>query len=1429
MRDSYCYPMTYGTSCSSHDLLQQPFCGVRDDRGAFPRPDVEVYGIDTRDWCRESWCYVDIEHCNRTLENGNVQAEASAYFPGMHFSYDACGSDTRDSWATNNPGVNSSAFTSENRVHTREIKLGLLGPYNSPVPGAMAQSHTAATFLAAVAWLNSNASNIFIGTGRAVDDLKFAVRITPWPMDSSNLGTVSKIRAYQHADQLYRCADDGTQSEAQGMLSASAARSVDNCAQLAAIGRARDVDAIIGPYWSSTATTIAQAAELYRKPMVGYGTTSDALSDKANYPFFSRVTAPDRYQAPYLAMMTKSLGWDHVGLINGDDAFSAGFASGFAAQCLTEGIAIEERHQFTTGTDEIRTMTWMLTTIKDAGVKVIILIATDIIDHSYVLETADSLGMIGNGYIWVGGDTFVDLAQVDARLAVLLDGSIGIFHYTAVADPAAAPGTSAWMAAVAMEQTYGVSAERGWRTTAGTADPTWDVPNFTAPYSGWSHYVWDATVHVVRAAALASDTCFDDGPCLQDAIRNHTTVGATGNVSLEFATGDRVTGSYVMLNVRNDHPNKMVPVGSIVAGVTTFDATQIRWPGGVLGGAIPSDGEWSNQQTERTETEQVADTALIALLTGGFVSVLAAVIAVLARSRMLLRRERKKPVDMNEMSKLVLDDLGIPNPVDNDELGIALFFQSALDPAAVKDPSFKTRLLSTVAKHVPGFAADIELSRVVFDKAQCHRILLAVPGCLEGKTADLIAEAVAKEATKSSLVVGENQITGASVGIPHRAPREVDRCTLTRLHRIGSGDYAEVHKYQVQPARSRRSLSGRISDGRFPNHFSVAGKSVRAGTAGTMQQCEEVVRTGLLREAALTALLEHRNIVGVVGVCTAPRDVPAMVLLEYCEEGNLRDLCAGATPESMTVAERLTFCAQTLQGLGYISSRRIIHRDLAARNVLLDSTMTCKLADFGCAAALEEDGKEYVRSTEQVALRWASIEAVTKGKYSVQSDVWAFGVLTYEVFGCGVIPYADLFDNLTEISNYIRDGGVLGRPNAAACPLAVYEELMVPCFATEPTERPTFGALYDIAVKHGAGEDEEALDAQKKVPAPKRRGSLLRGDRKYVATSVHYLRTVLLPDLRAAVKPVVRANLAGAGDPTDEFPLVNVDDASSFQLKDCIVLPRTASLTCIRDKQQGAVFVDTLAGADLVGSATAILSYAWRYAFVLVAGALGDWCESNSLNSKRQYVWMDVLCWNQHGRIGNAVAEWQTRVCAIGHQLTMLHPWNCPVYATRAWCCFEFWYATTLSRSKCAISIILAPEDRAAFRDRIVTDGTDAHAIDEALAHINSQTATATFESDLEDIQGAINSLAGGFATLDSTIQQHLRRWFVSQGGVKVVTNSRHIQAGQVIKRGNRRLDTIIDVVEEAPAEDPEQSGQALTAANPAAIRLADVVTETQV
>ena len=750
------------------------------------------------------------------------------------------------------------------------------------------------------------------------------------------------------------------------------------------------------------------------------------------------------------------------------------------------------------------------------------------------------------------------------------------------------------------------------------------------------------------------------------------------------------------------------------------------------------------------------------------VAVVCLMLAALITFRVQIWRLKYRPVDVGGMQEGVMESLGLTAAKDigSLECGLNLVFdRSAADVSGELAADFKAGLVAMLQRAAPSIRGALQGAK--FTAAPRHegkhepgwRLLLVMQKeAVRGAAVDAAAEDLARKASKGKLSVLDYTMTDVNVAIPRRVPREVGRKGLTRIKLLGAGAFGAVHKYQLEERGS--SLA-----------YHIAAKSIKAGADGGTEEA----RHALLREAALGALLLHRNVVRTVGVCTVPRDVPALLLLAYCAEGSLEDHCADATAESMSVSERLTYCAQVLQGLQYISTRRIVHRDVASRNVLLDSTMVCKVSDFGMAAALVEDGKEYIRSNEQLALRWCAIEVIKEGKYSVQSDVWAFGVLAYEVFACGALPYADQFDNLTEISSFVKEGGKLLPPNPEACPIAVYEHLMLPCFAAEAANRPAFSGLYDAAVRHGAEEDDEAMAEhasrrQQRMVAT--RGEAAGSDRALLGPSVHHLAGVLVPGVQEAVRGIKKFR----GHPDQaSFDGLDPAKASIWHTVHAFAKPASESTVCPRDGEMGCAYVDTLAEEDHVGLADALLSYSWGYLVAEVSAALSAWAERGGRDPKQTRIWICSLCLNQH-RLGGGdsatpedlAKEFGERVVALGRILPMLEPWDDPGYVKRAWCLFELYTAITM-RASTEIDIILSPAAAQSFRDRINRDGTDAHAIDEALAHVQSENAEASVQADLDAIRALIRGHSGGFGTLNSTVRRYLRRWFESHGGVKVV------------------------------------------------------------
>ena len=75
------------------------------------------------------------------------------------------------------------------------------------------------------------------------------------------------------------------------------------------------------------------------------------------------------------------------------------------------------------------------------------------------------------------------------------------------------------------------------------------------------------------------------------------------------------------------------------------------------------------------------------------------------------------------------------------------------------------------------------------------------------------------------------------------------------------------------------------------------------------------------------ALFDHRNVLSLIGVITAPRDMPTLLVLAYCDSGSLLDYVQ-AQGEVTNTFTKLTFCAEVAQGMEYIASRRVVSTGL---------------------------------------------------------------------------------------------------------------------------------------------------------------------------------------------------------------------------------------------------------------------------------------------------------------------------------------------------------------------------------------------------------------------------------------------------------------------------------------------------------------------
>jgi serine/threonine-protein kinase len=152
----------------------------------------------------------------------------------------------------------------------------------------------------------------------------------------------------------------------------------------------------------------------------------------------------------------------------------------------------------------------------------------------------------------------------------------------------------------------------------------------------------------------------------------------------------------------------------------------------------------------------------------------------------------------------------------------------------------------------------------------------------------------------------------------------------------------------------------------------------------------------LLREMRILLSLEHPNIVRCLGIQHHFKE--RYLVTEYCEGGTLRDLLE--TPTEISIEQKLKIITDILDGLNQAHQQRIIHRDLKPENILLcviAQGWKAKISDFGVAKIELEDQNVNVSTMGDTGSPAYMSPEQFYGKYSYSSDIYAMGIILYEL------------------------------------------------------------------------------------------------------------------------------------------------------------------------------------------------------------------------------------------------------------------------------------------------------------------------------------------------------------------------------------------------------------------------------------------------
>uniref|UniRef100_A0A8U8CGR0 Protein tyrosine kinase 7 (inactive) n=1 Tax=Geospiza parvula TaxID=87175 RepID=A0A8U8CGR0_GEOPR len=227
----------------------------------------------------------------------------------------------------------------------------------------------------------------------------------------------------------------------------------------------------------------------------------------------------------------------------------------------------------------------------------------------------------------------------------------------------------------------------------------------------------------------------------------------------------------------------------------------------------------------------------------------------------------------------------------------------------------------------------------------------------------------------------------------------------------------------------------------------------------SLQTRDEQLQLDFRREAEMFGKLNHANVVRLLGLCREAE--PHYMVLEYVDLGDLKQFLRiskskdeSLKPQPLTTKHKVSLCTQVALGMEHLSNGRFVHRDLAARNCLVSAQRQVKVSSLSLSKDVYNSEYYHFRQA-WIPLRWMPPEAVLEDEFSTKSDVWSFGVLMWEVFTHGEMPYTPLADD--EVLAGLQSGKTK-LPAPEGCPSRL-AKLMQRCWAPSPKDRPSFSEL----------------------------------------------------------------------------------------------------------------------------------------------------------------------------------------------------------------------------------------------------------------------------------------------------------------------------------------------------------------------------------
>ena len=325
------------------------------------------------------------------------------------------------------------------------------------------------------------------------------------------------------------------------------------------------------------------------------------------------------------------------------------------------------------------------------------------------------------------------------------------------------------------------------------------------------------------------------------------------------------------------------------------------------------------------------------------------------------------------------------------------------------------------------------------------------------------------EKCKDAAVHGESYLpcpSGSSVRldviVPDLSMAEVPKIEYTEIEiekEIGKGGFATVYKARY---------NGKL----------VALKQIDLGEESKLEDAY----SDFMRESWIMSGVQHPNIIGFLGLCSNP----LCIVTDFASKGNLFDFIHSNNPDIQNEVKQLSLQFKIAYdiacGMGFLHNRipAIIHADLKSPNILLLSSnpkdpVVAVVADFG----LSRTWVPVLQGRQVDNPVWLAPEILCGKGYSESADVYAYGVILYEIF-----TQKEFFGEFTFMSA-MEDALIAGkRPEIPNTLHDDFVNIIERCWNQEPEKRPSFEEILsiwkNIIPKH-INEDELNLSVDESV------------------------------------------------------------------------------------------------------------------------------------------------------------------------------------------------------------------------------------------------------------------------------------------------------------------------------------------------------------